>query len=612
MKKNLAILLAIMMFVGMIFGTMAEGDPEQIIETPVVEEQPAPAAEAPAPAPAPAAEAPAPAPAPAEEPAPAPAPVEEAPAPAPAPVEEAPAPAPAPAEEAPAEEPAPAPAPVEEAPAEEPAPAPAEETPAEEPAPAEEIPAEEPAPAEETPAEPAEEVPAPVEEAPVEQPAEQPVVEVPAEPVKVFSGRISLDLLPTGPIYDGDEVELKAKVTGANMDYSIRWETLDTTDLEAKWQTVGSGEKYTFKANAAAVMLIYHARLVAEDGTTLYTDDFMFTLSVRPAPAAPVEETPAAEEPAEEVPADEEPAEEPVEETIIKEETPAEEAPVEEAPVEEVPAEEEPVEEVPAEEEPVEETPAEEEPSEEPVLIVIETAPEAPAEEPAAEEPAELPKAVESNTNVKAPEAPKAEPAPESEDEVILLDLDAAPAAEDEEIDEYETPLGLTDYQTIAIEGETEVNVREGANGLAAIFSTLPEGAEVTVVNVEGDWVTVLVDGELGYIYIDDVADYLDLEEEPAEEATEEPAAETEEAAVEIPKKVTIFTSRRRVMEEGEPVYLTSKIEGFEDCEEIMYVWKVNKGDGFETVEGANEATYTFTADAESLTWGWQLTVLYR
>ena len=65
-------------------------------------------------------------------------------------------------------------------------------------------------------------------------------------------------------------------------------------------------------------------------------------------------------------------------------------------------------------------------------------------------------------------------------------------------------------------------------------------------------------------------------------------------------------------MEEGEPIYLTSLLEGFEDCEEIQYVWKVNKGDGFEIVEGANEATYTFTASMESLGWDWHLTVLYR
>ena len=64
-------------------------------------------------------------------------------------------------------------------------------------------------------------------------------------------------------------------------------------------------------------------------------------------------------------------------------------------------------------------------------------------------------------------------------------------------------------------------------------------------------------------------------------------------------------------MEEGETVYLTSKLEGFEGLE-LKYVWKVNKGEGFEVVEDANEATYSFEASAETLSWGWKLTVLYR
>ena len=66
------------------------------------------------------------------------------------------------------------------------------------------------------------------------------------------------------------------------------------------------------------------------------------------------------------------------------------------------------------------------------------------------------------------------------------------------------------------------------------------------------------------------------------------------------------------LMTEGEPVYLTSKLEGFEDCEEILYIWKVDKGSGFEEIPGANEATYTFAATEETLTWSWHLTVLYR
>ena len=590
MKKTIALLMAIMMLTGMISSVFAEGDSE-IIEAsaPVVEEQPAPE-------PAPAVkEEPAPAPAPVvkEEPAPAPAPVvKEEPAPAPAPeVKEEPAPAPAPEVK---EEPALAPV-VEEKPAEQPAeeaPAPAAEEPA---APAEEtVPAEEPAevPAEEIPAEPVEEVPAPAEEVPAEQP-EAPAQEVVIEQKEVFTGRLDLEVVNVGPIYDGDEVVLKAKVQNANLGYSVRWETFDTTstDLNETWKTVASGEKFTFKANAAATLLLYRAHLVAEDGTELYTAEFFFTLSVKAEPAeevVPAEEAPAADEPAEEVPVAEEPVtEEPAEEPAESEETPA-------APVEETPAAEEPAEEVPAEE-PAEEAPeavpAVEEPAEEPEIIVVEEkAPEAVAEE---EKPAET----------------------ASEEEVILLDI--KPEMEDsEEIEEYETPMGLTEPQTIAIEGEVEVNVREGADGLAAIFETLPEGAEVTVVNVAGDWATVVVNDELGYIYIDDIAEYLDLEEEPIEEpveATEEETAEAiDDETVETPKKVTIFTSRRRVMEAGEPVHLTSKLEGFEECEEIKYVWYVDKGNGFEVVEGASEDTYTFTANAESLSWGWKLNVLYR
>ena len=261
------------------------------------------------------------------------------------------------------------------------------------------------------------------------------------------------------------------------------------------------------------------------------------------------------------------------------------------------------------------------------MIVVVIPDPAAPAEEPvkeeapAAEEPANL------------DEAPAAEEAAETaDDEVIVLDIDAEKSEEVEEIEENETPLGLTEPLTITLAGENEVNVREGADGLAAIFSTLSEGAEVTVVGMKGDWVTVVVDGELGYIFIDDVAEYLDLEyldleeesveepvEEPAEESVEEPAEEsetevTEEAAAETaktPKKVTIFTSRRRIMEAGEPVYLTSKLEGFEDCETILYQWYCDKGNGYEPVEDAVADTYTFAASVETLAWGWQLEVTY-
>ena len=80
----------------------------------------------------------------------------------------------------------------------------------------------------------------------------------------------------------------------------------------------------------------------------------------------------------------------------------------------------------------------------------------------------------------------------------------------------------------------------------------------------------------------------------------------------ETPKKVTIFSSRTVLMNEGETVYLTSKLEGFEDCEEILFAWKADKGNGFEEIPGANEDAYSFTATEETLAWSWRLTVLYR
>ena len=86
----------------------------------------------------------------------------------------------------------------------------------------------------------------------------------------------------------------------------------------------------------------------------------------------------------------------------------------------------------------------------------------------------------------------------------------------------------------------------------------------------------------------------------------------TEQLRTFIEKKVTIFTSRRTLMEEGEEIQLTSKLEGFEDCEEIRYAWKVDKGNGFEVVEGETGDTLTYTASLESLNWDWHLTVMYR
>ena len=102
-------------------------------------------------------------------------------------------------------------------------------------------------------------------------------------------------------------------------------------------------------------------------------------------------------------------------------------------------------------------------------------------------------------------------------------------------------------------------------------------------------------------------------EEEPEDDTEAEEILDEEVplALPESPKSVSIFSDRRAVMTEGETVTISSVIEGFENCEAILYVWLVDKGNGFEEVPGANSDSYSFTATAETLSWDWQLEVLY-
>ena len=68
---------------------------------------------------------------------------------------------------------------------------------------------------------------------------------------------------------------------------------------------------------------------------------------------------------------------------------------------------------------------------------------------------------------------------------------------------------------------------------------------------------------------------------------------------------VRVFTSFTGVIQYGEPVNLTSEVEG----DVLNYQWECDRGQGFEKVEGANEPAYSFTATPESLCWDWRLTV---
>lgn len=128
----------------------------------------------------------------------------------------------------------------------------ASETPAQE-APAGDVTDEVPAEGE-TPAE--EEVPT-EEEVPAEE--ETPVQE--ETPVS-FSAKVKIEMENTGDIYYGDTITLKAVVSGANMDYSIRWEVNDGSG----WKAIsGAGAaEYSFVVTQANAGYAYRVVLTAE------------------------------------------------------------------------------------------------------------------------------------------------------------------------------------------------------------------------------------------------------------------------------------------------------------------------------------------------------------
>ncbi len=215
----------------------------------------------------------------------------------------------------------------------------------------------------------------------------------------------------------------------------------------------------------------------------------------------------------------------------------------------ETPAEETPAEETPAEETPAEETPAEELPTE-----------ELPAEElPAEELPAE--------------ELPT------------------------EELPAEELPAGEIPAPEATATAKGNADLRIAADGLSEIIYTIPDGTPLVVLGVEGDWVQVSVNDLVGYVYIDSVDGV-----QPSQPEVEDPAPEM---------KVTIFSSRRSEMALGETVYLTSRIEGFENYE-IMYQWECDRGNGFEIISGANADSFAFEASVETLAYAWRLSVYYR
>lgn len=132
--------------------------------------------------------------------------------------------------------------------------------------------------------------------------------------------------------------------------------------------------------------------------------------------------------------------------------------------------------------------------------------------------------------------------------------------------------------------------VREKADGLSDIFIYVTDVSSVRVLGIEDDWVEVEINGQVGYIYKDDTN------------------IKTEEETFE--RKIVIFCSKSTAMSFGDTIYLTSKLEGYDDCEYIFYQWQYSNGNGWIDVPGGDQPEFSFILDETTNHTSWRLKVI--
>jgi len=74
----------------------------------------------------------------------------------------------------------------------------------------------------------------------------------------------------------------------------------------------------------------------------------------------------------------------------------------------------------------------------------------------------------------------------------------------------------------------------------------------------------------------------------------------------------TIWSSKNAGTQAGDVITLNSSISGFDGCRQVVYQWMCDRGNGYEAVLGANGPSYSYTADTDSLNWGWRLIICYN
>ena len=73
---------------------------------------------------------------------------------------------------------------------------------------------------------------------------------------------------------------------------------------------------------------------------------------------------------------------------------------------------------------------------------------------------------------------------------------------------------------------------------------------------------------------------------------------------------MSIFSSQGDVVTEGEIIYLTSVLKGFDGLD-VTYQWQVDRDDGkgWVDVEGATRDRHMFVASKETIKYSWRLLV---
>ena len=474
-------------------------------------------------------------------------------------------------------------------------------------------------------------------------------------------------------LYYGDELKVEAIVSEASMSYELKWEKLDPTlpEKEQKWELLGRDNPLRLKITEEAATLNYRLTVTGSNGETITKEFVMATPSYRieeesepEVTAEPVEEaeSEAPPEPAEGTESEMTPESAEEAESEIPSE-PAEEAeseiPSEPAEEAESEAPSEPAEETESEitSESTEE--AEPETPSEPAEEAESEAPSEPDEEAEAEITSEPVEEAESETSSEPAEETESEAPPEPADDADRMNEEpmfffssvytenafgsfgidslegnifppeTACSAEQAEVgnDELQTyfteqfgetapgdyrvlnafTLGLSpedeQWQSKRLDVDVELNesvpVRENEEilllckdegKLKQVDSLKTETAESQLKGIQFS-----TSGLSTYAVVI-------LQRNP----TEEPEKPDDEPEIPDEENVRILTSFTGVIGYGEQIDLSSEVDG----EVLSYQWECDKGQGFEKIEGANDATYSFTATPESLSWNWRLTVI--